>query len=411
MDTCADLLITSAPARRRYLVVGSLGMLFSGIIYGWSILKAPMMEAFGWTASEMAVNYTLTMCFFCLGSLLTGLLLQKVSVKLLLVAAGMLVCAGFVMSARMGGHSVWELYIFYGMAIGFGSGLSYNTLLSVVGMWYPDKKGFCSGTMMMSFGLSAMLLGQACVRLFSSLSTGWRGTFIWLGIAALFVMIFCAMVFQLPPSHIKSPEHPGCEKRANENVQREYTASEVVHRPAFWIFYLYGTLGTTVGSVVFSFAYDLAVSMGAQLGFATILVGLLTVFNGIGRVICGLLFDHIGREKTMLAAGMLTVAAPLCMLTAILLQCLPLGLGAFCMTGISYGCYPTISASVIASFYGTKHFSINYSISNTKLLLSSFSSIFATALMTQTGSFVAPFLVLLGFAVAALCLGQVIRQP
>lgn len=411
MDTCADLQITSVPARRRYLVVGSLGMLFSGIIYGWSILKAPMMEAFGWNASQMAVNYTLTMCFFCLGSLLTGLLLRRIPVKLLLLAAGVLVCTGFVMTARMEGHSVWELYISYGMAIGFGSGLSYNTLLSVAGMWYPDKKGLCSGIMMMSFGLSAMLLGQVCVRLFSSLSTGWRGTFTCVGIAALFVMIFCAWVFQLPPADMRVQVQPQRGKKPDPSVQREYAAAEVVRRPTFWIFYLYGTLGTTVGSVVFSFAYDLAISLGAQIRFATMLVGLLTVFNGVGRVICGLSFDHVGREKTMLGTGILTVAAPLCMLGAILARCLPLGLAAFCMTGISYGCYPTISASVIAAFYGMKNFSMNYSISNTKLLLSSFSSIFAAFLITQTGSYIAPFCVLVCSAVAALGLGQAIKRP
>ena len=411
MDTCADLQITSAPARRRYLVVGSLGMLFSGIIYGWSILKAPMMEAFGWTASQMAVNYTLTMCFFCLGSMLTGLLLQRIPVKLLLLAAGVLVCTGFMMTARMDGCSIWGLYISYGMAIGFGSGLSYNTLLSVAGMWYPDKKGFCSGIMMMSFGLSAMLLGQVCVRLFDSLPTGWRGTFTCVGMTALFVMIFCALVFRLPPADMRFPVRQQSGKMFDPSAQREYAAAEVVRRPTFWVFYLYGTLGTMVGSVVFSFAYDLAISLGAQIRFATMLVGLLTVFNGVGRVICGLSFDHAGREKTMLGAGILTVAAPLCMLAAILTRCLPLGLAAFCMTGISYGCYPTISASVIAAFYGMKNFSMNYSISNTKLLLSSFSSIFAAFLITQTGSYIAPFCVLVCSAAAALGLGQAIKRP
>lgn len=411
MDTYSNLQKASVPTRRRYLAVGSLGMLFSGIIYAWSILKAPMMEAFGWTASQMAVNYTLTMCFFCLGSLLTGLLLRRLSVKLLLLAAGVLVCIGFVMTARMSGQSIWELYVSYGMAIGFGSGLSYNTLLSVAGMWYPDKKGLCSGTMMMSFGLSAMLLGQACVRLFSSLQTGWRGTFACLGIISLFVMVFCALIFRLPPSSIKQPEHMPTEKASQSHSPKEYAASEVIHNPTFWIFYLYGTLGTTVGSVVFSFAYDLAVSMGAQLSFATMLVGLLTVFNGIGRVICGIFFDYAGRKRTMLGAGILTVAAPLCMLAAILSDCLPLASIAFCMTGISYGCYPTISASVIAEFYGMKNFSMNYSISNTKLLLSSFSSIFAAFLMAQTGSYTAPFLLLFVFAVAALGLGHAVKSP
>lgn len=398
-------------SRWRYLAAGSIGMLFSGVIYAWSILKTPLMAAFGWTTSQMAVNYSLTMCCFCLGSLLAGLLLRRLPVKLLLLAAGVLICGGFVMSSRMDGHSVHELYIFYGGFIGFGSGLSYNMLLSITGMWYPDKKGVCSGIMMMSFGLSALLLGQVCVWLFDHLKTAWRGAFICTGAAALAVMALCALVFRLPSDGREVPVATGERMSSEAHGQREYTSAEVVRRPVFWLFYLYGTLGTAVGSVAFSFAYDLAVSIGAQAHVATVFVGLLTVFNGVGRVFCGVLFDWIGREKTMLGAGILTVAAPLCMLIALLLTCLPLGLAAFCIIGISYGCYPTISASVIADFYGGRSFSLNYSISNTKLLLSSFFSVFAADLLARTGSYVAPFLVLLGLAVAALGLGCAVRRP
>ena len=54
--------------RNLYLIVGVLAMLFSGVLYAWSILKAPFKDVFGWSDSSLALNFTMTMCFFCLGA-------------------------------------------------------------------------------------------------------------------------------------------------------------------------------------------------------------------------------------------------------------------------------------------------------------------------------------------------------
>lgn len=55
---------TKAPTIRWfYLTIGILSMLFAGILYSWSILKAPLADAFGWNASQLTMNFTLTMCF------------------------------------------------------------------------------------------------------------------------------------------------------------------------------------------------------------------------------------------------------------------------------------------------------------------------------------------------------------
>ena len=45
---------TKAPTIRWfYLTIGILSMLFAGILYSWSILKAPLADAFGWNASQL----------------------------------------------------------------------------------------------------------------------------------------------------------------------------------------------------------------------------------------------------------------------------------------------------------------------------------------------------------------------
>ena len=56
---------------RRWLMlaVGVITMLFAGIIYAWSILKIPFASELSFDASALALNFTLTMCFFCLGGL------------------------------------------------------------------------------------------------------------------------------------------------------------------------------------------------------------------------------------------------------------------------------------------------------------------------------------------------------
>ena len=59
---------TTLKRRNLYLVIGVFAMLFSGVLYAWSILKIPFKSIFAWNDNTLANNFTLTMCFFCLGA-------------------------------------------------------------------------------------------------------------------------------------------------------------------------------------------------------------------------------------------------------------------------------------------------------------------------------------------------------
>ena len=48
------------------LLFAAIAMLFAGVIYAWSVLKAPLAAEFGWEAPQLALNFTLTLCFFCI---------------------------------------------------------------------------------------------------------------------------------------------------------------------------------------------------------------------------------------------------------------------------------------------------------------------------------------------------------
>ena len=143
-----------------YLVIGIIAMLFAGVLYAWSILKSPLTTEFGWSASALALNFTLAMSFFCIGGLLGANLSKRAGHRIALIVAGILALMGFVFTSMLPSTSVGMLYITYGVLAGLGIGIAYNVIISTVSIWFPDKKGVCSGCLMMGFGASALILGN-----------------------------------------------------------------------------------------------------------------------------------------------------------------------------------------------------------------------------------------------------------
>ena len=168
---------------------------------------------------------------------------------------------------------------------------------------------------------------------------------------------------------------------------------------------------TAVGNSVISFARDLVLSVDAAPALATTLVGVLSIFNGIGRILTGAIYDSLGRKTTMLASNILTIFAAGLTLLAVQMSSLPLCIVGLCLTGLSYGSCPTMTSAFTASFYGTKYFPTNYSITNFNLIVASFIATFANNLLISTGGYTAPFIMLLILAVCALGLNLSIKKP
>ena len=177
-----NIMKNKSALRWAYLAMGVFAMLFAGVLYAWSILKAPLASEFGWGASGLALNFTLAMSFFCIGGLLGAQISKRKGHRMALILAGILSAAGFLLTAALGGNSVWMLYITYGILAGMGIGIAYNVVIATVSAWFPDKKGLCSGCLMMGFGASALVLGNLADALFKS-SLGWRLTYVILGAA------------------------------------------------------------------------------------------------------------------------------------------------------------------------------------------------------------------------------------
>lgn len=395
-----------------FLIVGVFTMLFSGVLYAWSILKIPFKESFNWSDSTLAFNFTLTMCFFCLGAFFGSLICKKAGTRITLLISGALVGIGFVSTGFLTADFPYLLYVTYAVLAGSGIGIAYNVVVSTVCSWFPDKKGFCSGCLMMGFGVSTLLLGNVISILFENGSVGFQKTYVLLGIIIGAVILACGLILKRPDNTVTFPEAKPKKSSVKENFEtRDFTTREMLKSFTFWRAFVCMAFITAVGNTVISFARDLMLSVDAIPTLATTLVGVLSVFNGIGRIITGALYDALGRRITMISANLLTIVAAGVTLAGVFLHTLPLCIIGLCLTGVSYGSCPTVTSAFSASFYGQKHFSTNYSITNFNLIVASFIATFSNSLLISTGSYVAPFILLLVLAVVAMGLNLSIKRP
>lgn len=394
-----------------YLVVGIIAMLFAGVLYAWSILKSPLATEFKWGASELALNFTLAMSFFCIGGLLGAQISKRAGHRIALITSGVLSALGFILTAYLSGASVALLYVTYGVLAGLGIGIAYNVVIATVSAWFPDKKGFCSGCLMMGFGASALILGNVANSLFKS-TLGWRTTYVILGVAICVIMILASLLLQKPTPETIPPQPKVTSSSSVDEVKNaDYTALQMLRRPSFWMAFICISFLAAVGSSVISFAKDLALSVNATEPLAVTLVGILSVCNGLGRILTGAIFDTIGRRKTMLYANILTIFAAGVTLIAVSIGSLPLCIAGLCLTGISYGACPTITAAFTSSFFGMKYFSTNMALMTFTVMGGSLIATVSNKVLEATGGYNATFFMLLALTFVALILNIFIKKP
>lgn len=342
-----------------YLGVGTVLLVFCGLIYGWSLFKAPFSEVYTvWSLSQLSMTFTISMVFFCLSGFVSGKLLAKLKPRYIIMISAILLLIGFYGVSRMNpdnpSSSLAMLYICYGVFGGSGVGFSYNSVISTINKWFPDKPGLASGVMMMGFGLGALILGSVATGLIGAY--GVFKTFMVLGIAIFVVLMIGAFIIK-PPEAAKA-------SGTNTNTLTGVTTGEMLRTTSFWLFMAWCVIANSAGLMVINSAASIAVAFGAPA-----IVGMVvSVFNGAGRVIIGALFDKLGRKNTMLInMGFLALAGILLFFGAKISAVLLILLGLLCM-GISYGGNPTITSAFINKEYGAKYFPVNFSLGNFSLI-------------------------------------------
>lgn len=380
------------------LVAGTLVLFINGIVYAWSIYSAPFSENFGWTSAQLGVCFTIVLIMFCIGGFLGSIATGKLGSGKTISLGGLAAAIGYALSLLLNADRLLLLYVCFAIA-GLGSGIAYNAVISNVTARFPDKKGTASGVMLMGFGTSTLIMGSVATALISSV--GWKMTYVITAILLVVISVGGSIVLAVQPE----------QTAANNTEETEgLTTGQMVHTPAFWLVFGVATINCFFGFGVLGHARAMAIEGGFAAQTAALIVGLVSVMNGVGRIFYGMLQDKKGYTVSFPVASCSLILAAVLAIVGFsakipVMVAIGLMLGGF---GNSAG--PTIITSLAAEFFGRTHYGRNMSVLNMNMVPGSVGSSVAGAVQTASGSYRGCFIIFGMLEIPALLLVFVLAK-
>lgn len=397
-----------------YAIVGIIVMLCAGLIYAWTNISKPIRAeiagntALNITPENLAMTFSICMAMFCLGGLLGGIILKKRSAKISILLSIFLFPIGLTIASNT--NSYVGLYIGYGIFVGFAAGLVYNAVLSVVTKWFQDKQGLISGLLLMGFGLGGFLLGPIAKSLSDNM--GWRQSFIVIGIAIAIILLLSIFFFVLPGDDFITPVNPNKKAKQITEGTLDIGPLQMIKRPSFWCYFLWTTLLSSAGLFMIPNANQFAQSIGAIDEMGLVLVaGTISIFNGLGRVLFGFIFDKKGRKVSVLIDTTLFIVASLILIAAISTGSILLTIIGFIGVGLAYGGIPSNNSAFVNTYYGNNNYPLNLPIMNLTLLVASFiGPNIAQSFIGSSIGFIGVLLAMIVFSVIALIASFLVKR-
>ena len=264
----------------------------------------------------------------------------------------------------------------------------------------------------MGFGLSSFIIGKVYAAVTPSNGTdNWCGTFRIIGIIIFVVMIVASFFFVKPGADF-APPAPKKAKAVREPACDVNTA-KMVKIPSFWLMYIWAIMVSAAGLALVGQASGIASQVGTEVAQGTIatVVGLISIMNGVGRIIYGAMYDKKGYRFTMIVDMVSFIITALILIMALKSGSFGLIILGFVVGGFAYAGVTPMQSAVISDFFGRTYYSVNFSIIVTNLMIGSFASTIAGKLYDMSQSYMSTIFMMIIVTVVAFAAFLGIRRP
>lgn len=292
----------------RWLIalMGTLLQLCLGTVYAWSFFQSLLVKSYRWSYTETAWAFSIVIFTLGVSAAWAGVNLPKYGPRRLAMVGGLL----FSLSYVLGGLALWArsiplFYLGYGVVGGIGIGLGYVTPVSTVAKWFPDKKGLVTGVVVMGFGVGAFVMSKVLAPILLDAARGdLVPVFISLGVVFAAVLLPVTWFMQDPPAAEGAPVAQGTQRApTTEPPTRAFVTSG-----QFLMMWVVFFCNIAAGISVISFQSPLlqeiwglsdpSLEPALLAGYGATLIAVSSLFNGVGRLLWGMISDRIGRVES-----------------------------------------------------------------------------------------------------------------
>jgi MFS family permease len=324
-----------------------------GQAYAFSTFNLPLTRLIGitqtapgdWNLKDVGWIFSIAIVFLGSSAAVFGRWVERVGPRRSMFASALCFAGGFLVSAvGIHLHQLWIIYLGYGVLGGCGLGIGYISPVSTLIKWFPDRPGMATGMAIMGFGGGALIAAPLSVLLMKHFATattaGVLETFVTMGVIYFMFMMIGVISVRVPAEGWK-PAGWVPEAHPKKLVTNANVAVDVAWRtPQFWLLWGVLCMNVTAGIGVLGQASPMIQEMftgrvtpAAAAGF----VGLISLFNMIGRFFWASTSDLIGRRNTYMVFFLLGMLLYALVPTFGHMRSIPLFVAAFCIILSMYG--------------------------------------------------------------------------
>ncbi len=286
--------------KNRWLIAASaVGIHISiGSVYAYSVMTNPVKDIFDVDGSVIKWAFKIAILLLGLSAAFLGRWVEKVGPKVSGTTAGLFYGVGILGSGlAVQLESLTLFYLCYGVIGGIGLGLGYITPVSTLVKWFPDRRGLATGMAIMGFGFAALIFGPVMQSLFETV--GVSNAFYILGVIYMILILSSARYIERPPEgYLPEGFKPGEGKTIKADMAN-IDANASLKTSRFYYIWIMMFINIACGIAIISAASPM---MQEKLNYtpmeAATIVGLIGVFNGLGRIVWSGLSDYLGRANT-----------------------------------------------------------------------------------------------------------------
>jgi len=367
---------------------------------GFGVFFKPLLTEFG--CSRATVSGAASMAFLLMGALgvLVGSLNDRFGPRALMVVTGIFYGSGYFLLSQV--HSVWQLYLFYGLVVGIGLSSIDVLALTTTARWFVRRRGTMTGFMKVGTGAGQLAMPLTAGLLI--LHYGWRNASVGVGVIALIFIVGSGLLLRRDPSQMGLlPDGDGGSKRApagrsEEGLSfREALRTRQLFALCLMNFLVVGSLMTVMVHIV-PHAQDTGLDPIKA-------AGVLSTIGGVsmaGRLLTGLAIDRFGNRKSILVCFGFLMISLLWLRTAGELWMLYLFAAIY---GVAHGGFFTLISPIVAELFGVgSHGVLIGIVAFTGTAGGAFGPVLAGHIFDKAHSYQPVFLLLIGAALAGLAL-------